>query len=108
MSFFESMGSKISTLLGGILLFVGCFVLLFAGVYALTIWWRVIPQFEFWGFMGSVILFPITIPLTPIYLGVKGDWEPTGVFTFGLILGFILIVIGWRLYNLSGGNSPHR
>ncbi len=104
MGFFESMGSKISTLLGGILLFGGFLSLLFGGVYAILIWWRVIPHYGFWGFMGSVILFPITIPLTPIYLGVKGDWEPAGVFIFGMILGFLLILIGRRLYDFSGGD----
>jgi hypothetical protein len=109
-SFYKLTVSKISTLLGGISLFAGGLILLFAGVYALTMWWRIIPHFGFWEFMGSVILFPITIPLTPIYLGVKGDWEPTGVFIFGMILGLLLIVIGGRLYklNLFRGDSPHR
>ena len=55
--------------------------------------------------MGSVILFPITIPLTPIYLGVKGNWEPTGVFMFAMILGFLLLVIGNKLYKLDLTNS---
>ena len=100
-SFYELMSSKISNFLGGTLLFLGFLSLLFGGVYAMLIWWRVIAQFEFWKFMGSVILFPITIPLTPIYLGVKGNWEPTGVFMFAMILGFLLLVIGNKLYKLD-------
>ena len=106
--FHELTESKISPILGGLLLFAGGFVLLFSGIYALTIWWSIIPQFEFWEFMGAVILFPITIPLSPIYLGVQGDWEPTAVFIVSMTLGFLLIVIGNRFYRLSGGDSSGR
>ena len=101
MSFFELASSKITTFLGGTLLFGGFLSLLFGCVYAMLIWWRVVTQFKFLLFLGSVILFPITIPLTPIYLGVKGDWEPTGVFVFAVILGFLLPAIGSRLYKLD-------
>lgn len=92
---------KTSSFFGSLLLFAGGFILLFGCVYVMLIWWRVIGQFEFWEFIGSVILFPITIPLTPIYLGVKGDWEPTGVFMFTIILGSLLLAIGSRLYKLD-------
>lgn len=100
-SFNGLMISKLSHLLGELLLFAGGFVLLFSGVYALMIWWRTIPQFDFWGFMGSVILFPITIPLAPIYLGVNGDWGPTVVFIFTMVLGGLLLKIGSKLYKVD-------
>ena len=96
-SFNELMASKFPSLFSELLLLAGSFVLLFSGVYALMIWWRTIPQFEFWGFMGSVVLFPITIPLAPVYLGVKGDWVPTGVFISTLILGLLLLKVGRKL-----------
>lgn len=108
MNFFESTGSKISTLLGGILLFGGFLSLLFGGIYAMLIWWRIVGQLEYWGFMAGLILFPIAIPLSPIYLGVNGNWEPFGVFIFAMTLGFLLIMMGRRLYDFSGVDSHHR
>jgi hypothetical protein len=108
-SFNGSVIYKLYPLFGELLLLAGGFVLLFSGVYALVVWWRIIPQFDFWGFMGSVILFPLTIPLAPIYLGVKGDWEPTGVFIFTMILGVLLLKIGSKLFKIDlAGISPSR
>lgn len=104
----ESSVSRMSPFLGALLFFSGGFVLLFSGVYALTVWWRIIPQFEFWGFIVSVVLFPITIPLSPIYLGVEGDWGPAAVILSGWVLGYLLMVTGNRFYKLFGGAPPRR
>jgi len=105
----ELMLSKLFPLLGELLLLAGSLVLLFSGVYALMIWWRTIPQFEFWGFMGSVVLFPITIPLAPIYLGTQGDWEPTGVFISTMFLGLLFLKVGRKLYKTDLASiSPSR
>ena len=60
------------------------------GGYMIYIWWGVIKNLGFLEFSISLVLFFITIPVAPIYVGVDGDWWPSiyvasGVFFVVLI-----------------------
>ena len=77
-----------------ILVLIGFVVVLCACVYTLYIWWGVISDLEFISFILSIFLFFLSIPLSPLYLGVNGNWEPTFLIVIGLVGGTIIIFIG--------------
>lgn len=88
--------------LGNLIISLAFIIWFGTGIYAITIWWSVINEYGFWGLVGGIILFPITIILSPIYLGVEGNWEPTFWILFGLIAGLLVSFIGGRLVYFFG------
>ena len=78
---------------GGILGFIGFVVGLCACAYTLYIWWGVISDLEFISFILSIFLFFLSIPLSPLYLGVNGNWQPTFLIVIGLVGGTIIMFI---------------
>jgi hypothetical protein len=79
---------------GGISILIGVVVALSACAYTLYIWWGVISDLEFISFILSIFLFFLSIPLSPLYLGVNGNWEPTFLIVIGLVGGTIIMFIG--------------
>ena len=86
---------------GGISGFIGFVVGLCACAYTLYIWWGVISDLEFVSFILSIFLFFLSIPLSPLYLGVNGNWEPTFLIVIGLVGGTIIMFIGVGINSYS-------
>ncbi len=79
---------------GGILCTIGLVAVLCSCVYTLYIWWGVISDLEFISFILSIFLFFLSIPLSPLYVGVNGNWEPAVIIIIGLVGGGIIAFIG--------------
>jgi hypothetical protein len=66
--------------------------------YAVYIWWDMasnavaVGEITFLEFAATLALFFVTIPIAPIYIGVKGNWEPTLLIFAGLIISDVLYV----------------
>jgi hypothetical protein len=86
---------------GFILVLIGFVVGLCACAYALYIWWGVISDLEFISFILSIFLFFLSIPLSPLYLGVNGNWESAVIIIIGLVVGTIIVFIGARIVAYS-------
>ena len=71
----------------GWLLFLLCIpVVIGVGGYAVYIWWGVIENLDFLEFSVALVLFFVTIPLAPIYVGIHGNWEPAIYLGVGLFV----------------------
>jgi hypothetical protein len=68
-------------------------LMLSLAVYTTYIWWGVISDLGFIGFAVGLVLFFITIPLAPLYVGSQGDWEPVFYIFCGVILFCLLGVV---------------
>ncbi len=79
---------------GGILCTIGLVAVLCSCVYTLYIWWGVISDLEFISFIVSIFLFFLSIPLSPLYVGVNGNWEPAVIIIIGLVGGTVTALIG--------------
>ncbi len=62
------------------------------GGYMIYIWWGVIKNLGFLEFSISLVLFFITIPVAPIYIGIDGDWGPA----IYVALGVFFVVLFFR------------
>lgn len=58
------------------------------GGYMVYVWWGVIKNLGFLEFSISLVLFFITIPVAPIYVGIDGDWWPAIYVTLGIVVVF--------------------
>ena len=74
----------------GIALFILCFLigLVILG-YLVYLWVGILKTLSFLELAISIGLFPITIPVAPIYLGFDGDWWPA----IYILLGFLILII---------------
>ena len=86
---------------GYILVLIGFVVGLCACAYTLYIWWGVISDLEFISFILSIFLFFLSIPLSPLYLGVNGNWESAVIIIIGLVVGTIIVFIGAGIVTYS-------
>ena len=91
--------------IGILIIILSVLIFLGIGIYAITIWWGVIIEYGFWGLVGGVVLFPITIPLSPIYLGMEGDWGPTGGIIFGLVAAYFVCRVGIYFVEIGEGDE---
>ena len=69
---------------------LGVLLLVSAVGYTVYVWWGVISNMEFLEFTAAIVLFFVTIPLSPIYVGVQGNWEPTITIAIEVFVAFIL------------------
>jgi hypothetical protein len=66
------------------------------GGYMVYVWWGVIKTMGFLKFSISLVLFFITIPIAPIYVGINGNWEPAIYVGVGLFcVASIFIIAMW-------------
>ena len=74
----------------GIALTILCFLigLVILG-YLVYLWVGILKTLSFLELAISIGLFPITIPVAPIYLGFDGDWWPA----IYVLLGFLILII---------------
>jgi hypothetical protein len=74
----------------------GIFILIFVGLYMISVWWGVLGKLSFLELSISLVLFFITIPIAPIYIGIHGNWEPTTYVVLGFVGAvFIFGVAQW-------------
>jgi hypothetical protein len=72
------------------------------GGYMVYVWWGVIKNLSFLEFSISLVLFFITIPLAPVYIGINGDWEPAIFVGLGfVIIAFIYSAVQWCLNEIN-------
>jgi hypothetical protein len=68
------------------------------GGYMVYVWWGVIKNLGFLEFSISLVLFFITIPIAPIYIGIHGNWEPLKYVALGIVIvAFIYGAAKWCL-----------
>lgn len=64
-------------------------------IYLLFIFVGVLGKLGFIATVLSIFCFYITAPLSPVYVGLQGDWAP-------MIIIIILELVAWGCANLSG------
>jgi hypothetical protein len=75
-----------------VLLFLSILIAVVIGGYMIYVWWGVIKNLGFLEFSISLVLFLITIPVAPIYVGIDGDWGPA----IYVALGVFFVVLFFR------------
>ena len=55
-----------------------------------SVWWDVLENMSFLEFSISLVLFFITIPIAPIYIGIHGNWEPAIYVALGFVVAFFI------------------
>ena len=78
--------------IGSLLQFICIFILIFVGLYWVSVWWDVLENMSFLEFSISLVLFFITIPIAPIYIGIHGNWEPLIYVTLGIVVAFFIFL----------------
>jgi hypothetical protein len=89
--------------IGSLLKFISIFILIFVGLYMISVWWDVIEKLSFLEFSISLVLFFITIPIAPIYIGIHGNWEPLKYVALGIVI--VAFIYGAAKWCLDENNS---
>ena len=72
---------------------VNAFPYLSISGYTVFVWWGIVSNLGFLGFVFAILLFFISIPLAPIYVSVQENWEPIIVIFSDLFSALVSIGI---------------